>query len=99
MQERCLWSDTSAEPALSPSSLEGQHSSEVVVIGGGITGLSTALHLAESGVDVTLIEAGNIAGGGSGRSVGFVNAGLWIPPEDIVKALGEADGERVNRIL
>lgn len=99
MQERCLWYDTSPESPLALSVLEGHHISDVVIIGGGITGLSTALHLAESGVKVTLIEAGDIPSGGSGRNVGFVNAGLWIPPEDIVKALGEADGERVNTIL
>ena len=99
MQERCLWYDTSPEAPLELTVLAGQHSCEVVVIGGGITGLSTALHLAESGVSVILIEAGDIPSGGSGRNVGFVNAGLWIPPEDIVKTLGEANGERVNTIL
>ncbi len=99
MKEECLWHGTSPEPALARAALQGDHAAEVAVIGGGITGLSTALHLAESGVDVALIEAGEIPSGGSGRSVGLVNAGLWIPPDDIVAALGEEDGERANAIL
>lgn len=99
MKEECLWHGTSPEPAPARAALQGDHAAEVAVIGGGITGLSTALHLAESGVDVALIEAGEIPSGGSGRSVGLVNAGLWIPPDDIVAALGEEDGERANAIL
>ena len=99
MKESCLWTYTSPEPTPDLAPLEGEHSAEVAVIGGGITGLSTALHLAEAGVNVALVEAGEIPSGGSGRSVGLVNAGLWIPPDDILEALGEEDGERVNTIL
>ncbi|RAR59498.1 glycine/D-amino acid oxidase-like deaminating enzyme [Onishia taeanensis] len=99
MKEQCLWHATSPEPAPQFEALEGERMADVVVIGGGITGLSTALHLAESGVDVSLVEAGDIPSGGSGRNVGLVNAGLWIPPDDILKALGEKDGERANAIL
>ncbi|GHC27688.1 L-pipecolate oxidase [Aidingimonas halophila] len=99
MQERCLWYATSPEPPLSLEALEGDHRADVAVIGGGITGLSTALHLAEAGISVSLIEAGDIPNGGSGRNVGLVNAGLWIPPDDIAETLGEVDGERVNATL
>lgn len=99
MKEGCLWHDTSPEPTLPLAPLQADHTSEVAVIGGGITGLSTALHLAEAGVGVTLLETGEIPSGGSGRNVGLVNAGLWIPPDDICEALGERDGERANAIL
>lgn len=44
----------------------------IVVIGGGALGLSTALHLVERGVAVTVIEAGALAGGSTGRSMGVV---------------------------
>ncbi|MCK2185162.1 FAD-binding oxidoreductase [Halomonas sp. YJPS3-2] len=94
-----MWHDTSPESALALTPLRADLTAEVAVIGGGITGLSTALHLAERGVSVTLLEAGEIPSGGSGRNVGLVNAGLWIPPDDICEALGQEDGERANAIL
>ncbi|KAA0010222.1 FAD-binding oxidoreductase [Billgrantia pellis] len=99
MKAQCLWHETSPEPCLELPALEGRQSADVIVVGAGITGLSTALHLAEAGTSVALIEAGEIPSGGSGRNVGLVNAGLWIPPDDICKALGERDGERANAIL
>lgn len=99
MKEQCLWHVTSPEPCLDLPALEGRQSADVIVVGAGITGLSTALHLAEAGTTVTLIESGEIPSGGSGLNVGLVNAGLWIPPQDICDALGEKDGERANAIL
>lgn len=99
MKASCLWTATSPEPNPQFGSLRGNHTADVTVIGGGITGLSTALHLAEAGISTTLIEAGDVPNGGSGRNVGLVNAGLWLPPLDIVKQLGESDGERINHIL
>jgi gamma-glutamylputrescine oxidase len=48
---------------------------DVCVIGGGITGVSAALHLAERGFDVVLVEAARIGAGASGRSGGQVHSG------------------------
>ena len=45
--------------------LEGDHRCDVVVVGGGFTGVSTTLFLAERGYDVTLLEANRIAWGAS----------------------------------
>lgn len=99
LSERCLWHQTSAETPLDYPVLASHEEVDVCVVGGGITGLSTAMHLAEKDIKTTLLEAGDIPSGGSGRSVGLVNAGLWIPPDDIVAALGKENGERVNTIL
>ena len=63
---------------------------DVGIVGGGYTGLSTALHCAQAGLSVQVIEAGAIGTGGSGRNVGLVNAGLWLPPAQVTKVLGEA---------
>lgn len=99
MKDRCLWYDISPESSLELDALYGDKEAEVVVIGGGITGLSTALHLSKEGVDVSLVEAKDIPEGGSGRNVGLVNAGLWMPPDDIINTLGREDGGRINTIL
>ena len=99
LSERCLWPETSAEKPLDSPSLASHEEADVCVVGGGITGLSTALHLAEQGIQATVLEAGEIPSGGSGRNVGLVNAGLWIPPDDIVAALGKENGERANTVL
>lgn len=56
--------------------LEGSRRADVCVIGGGFTGLSAALHLAEAGADVVLIEANEIASGASGRNGGQIHSGL-----------------------
>ena len=58
---------------LPPARFEGR--AEVAVIGGGVTGCSCALTLAERGVRVRLHEAGEIAAGASGRNGGFALRG------------------------
>ena len=68
---------------------------ELVVIGGGFTGLNAARVAAQEGLRVCLIEANTIGYGGSGRNVGLVNAGLWLPPNQIKQTLGGAGGERL----
>ena len=68
---------------------------DLVVIGGGFTGLNAARVATREGLRVCLIEANSIGHGGSGRNVGLVNAGLWLPPDQIKKTLGDARGERL----
>jgi gamma-glutamylputrescine oxidase len=55
--------------------LEGQRRCSVCIVGGGYTGLSAALHLAERGLDVVLLEANRIGWGASGRNGGQVGSG------------------------
>ncbi|OMH29172.1 FAD-binding oxidoreductase [Motiliproteus sp. MSK22-1] len=93
-----LWANTAIEaPDTRP--LTGHQTAAVVVIGGGFTGLSAALHLAEAGISVTVLEAEDIGYGGSGRNVGLVNAGLWLNPDDIEAKLGKEYGQRLNKTL
>lgn len=85
----------SAPPALPTPVLAGNLTCHTAIIGAGFTGLSTALHLAEAGVDVAVLEANTIGFGGSGRNVGLVNAGMWMRPDDVVATLGTAVGDRM----
>lgn len=58
--------------------LDGPRSADVVVVGGGYTGLSAALHLAESGQEVVLLEANRVGWGASGRNGGQVGSGQRV---------------------
>src|SRR5215218_2332432 len=79
--------------------LEGSVQADVVIIGAGFTGLSTALHLREAGVDVAIVEAAEPGWGASGRNNGQVIPTLSRPdPEDIV-AKHRASGERFVALL
>ncbi|EJC76229.1 NAD(P)/FAD-dependent oxidoreductase [Rhizobium hidalgonense] len=93
-----LWEKTAGEPpATAP--LEGAVSADVVIVGGGYTGLSSALHLAEAGSKVVLLEAKEIGFGGAGRNVGLINAGMWVMPDDLPGVLGPVHGERLLELL
>jgi glycine/D-amino acid oxidase-like deaminating enzyme len=79
--------------------LIGAAEADVIVVGGGFTGLSTALHLREAGVDVAIVEAMEPGWGASGRNNGQVIPTLSRPdPEDIVAKHGAA-GERFVTLL
>lgn len=54
--------------------MSGTESKHVVVIGGGILGASAAAHLARGGARVTLVTAGSLADGASGRSIAWLNS-------------------------
>jgi glycine/D-amino acid oxidase-like deaminating enzyme len=93
-----LWERT-APPAPETKSLRENLSADVVIVGGGYTGLSAALHLAEAGTRVILLEAHEIGFGGAGRNVGLINAGMWVMPDDFPKELGPHYGERLLELL
>lgn len=98
MQPRCLWQSTA--PVAPPTrEFEGVLTADVAVIGGGFTGLSTALHLAQQGVRAVVLEARQIGFGGSGRNVGLVNAGMWVRPRVVVQTLGPEYGYRLLSLL
>ena len=67
--------------------LDGRIETDVCVIGGGFTGVATALMLAEHGVDVVLLEANRIGWGASGRNGGQVLAG-WSGEGALIKQMG-----------
>ena len=89
-----LYYDTAAAGPSTPP-LDGDGRADVVVIGGGYTGLSAALHLALRGVSVVLLEAEEVGFGASGRNGGQVNPGLKPDPDLVLKAYGADLGARM----
>src|SRR6202163_3124589 len=93
-----LWA-AATPPGPDLPELIGTQQADVIVIGAGFTGLSTALHLREAGVDVAIIEAAEPGWGASGRNNGQVIPTLSRPdPEDIIAKHG-AVGERFVGLL
>jgi glycine/D-amino acid oxidase-like deaminating enzyme len=93
-----LWAAVTQQGPELPQ-LEGSAEADVVIIGAGFTGLSTALHLREAGIDVAMIEAAEPGWGASGRNNGQVIPTLSRPdPDDIVARHGAA-GERFVAML
>jgi gamma-glutamylputrescine oxidase len=79
-------------PAPPPhAALAGETRADVCVIGGGISGLSAALHLLDRGFSVALLEAKHLGFGGSGRSGGQTIFGYASGQEKLEKLVGEAD--------
>jgi glycine/D-amino acid oxidase-like deaminating enzyme len=92
-----LYAET-ASPAPAAPPLEADVRTDVAVVGGGITGLSTALHAARSGATVVLLEAEEIGFGASGRNGGQVNPGLKLDPDTVERDFGADLGGRMNTL-
>jgi glycine/D-amino acid oxidase-like deaminating enzyme len=93
-----LWVATAPAGPRLPA-LEGEVTSDVVIIGAGFTGLSAAIHLREMGVQATVIEAVEPGWGASGRNNGQVIPTLaGHDPSAMVERHGEA-GARFNAVL
>ncbi|RJG08405.1 NAD(P)/FAD-dependent oxidoreductase [Massilia cavernae] len=82
------WLDT-APPFTAGAQGQVPQRADVVVVGGGFTGLSAALALARRGASVVLLEAGRVAGEASGHNGGQVNTGLFHDYADLSARLGE----------
>ncbi len=85
----------SAVPAPDRPALAGQIDADVCVIGGGIAGCSTALHLAERGYRVALLEAHRIGYGGSGRSGGQAIGGYACGQHKLERQVGFENARRM----
>ncbi|RWF68028.1 MAG: FAD-binding oxidoreductase, partial [Mesorhizobium sp.] len=77
-----------ANPAPDHPALTGDAEADLVVVGGGCTGLSAALHAAERGLKVVLLEGGKIGWGASGRNGGQIIPGLRKGAKELVRAFG-----------
>jgi glycine/D-amino acid oxidase-like deaminating enzyme len=94
------WDSTIADSSWRhPAPLQGQVEAEVAIIGGGFTGLSTALHLVrDHGISACLLEAGSLGWGASGRNGGFCGVGAsCLTHAQMVRRVGLAETERYYR--
>jgi len=89
-----LWEKT-ATPVSEYSTLAGEVAADVCIVGAGFTGLSAALHLAEAGTNVAVVEARDIGWGASGRTGGHVIAGLKRDPDEVESVLGVETGAKL----
>ncbi|MGI9387179.1 MAG: NAD(P)/FAD-dependent oxidoreductase [Methyloligellaceae bacterium] len=89
-----LWHHLAGAPPADQGKF-AQHSTDLVVVGGGITGLSAALRAREAGLSVTLLEQGQVGWGASGRNGGSVVVGLKGDPRKILSDFGEERGARL----
>lgn len=83
------------QPTRAFPALRGGVSASVAVIGAGFTGLSTALHLCERGIDVVVLDARQPGWGASGRNGGQVNAGFKHDPDEVEAVYGLERGRRL----
>lgn len=89
------WYQRSALPWSAQPALAGTSHADVVVLGGGLTGLSTALELAQRGYQVSVLEAHQVGWGASGRSGGQLLFGYGCDQSKLTAQLGMEDSRRL----
>ncbi|WP_439273597.1 NAD(P)/FAD-dependent oxidoreductase [Pseudochrobactrum sp. HB0163] len=82
------WYETSIPERPAYPAFDGSQQADIVIIGGGYTGLSAAYHLAVQGIDVVLVDGARFGDGASGRNGGQLNTGQRTWAEDLEKQYG-----------
>ena len=82
------WYEDTAGPRPEYPALDGDRTCDVVIVGGGFTGLSAAAHLAKAGTNVVLIEAHRFGDGASGRNGGQLGTGQRAWAEELEAEYG-----------
>ncbi len=94
-----MWARTAA-PAMPSPPLIGDHDADVAIVGAGYWGLSAALHAAERGARVVVLEAAEPGWGASGRHSGHVIPALSkLDPDDLLARLGPDTGRRFIELV
>ncbi|TPL43595.1 FAD-dependent oxidoreductase [Mesorhizobium sp. B2-4-6] len=95
MKDISLWQAVARNQRRRPA-LDRALDADLAIVGGGFSGLSTALHATEKGLSVVVLEAAVLAWGATGRNAGFVVPNFAKrDPDDIVALLGAERGERL----
>jgi gamma-glutamylputrescine oxidase len=93
---RSYYAASAPEPMRPPRpALTGEYRADIAVIGAGVAGCSAALHFAERGYSVALLEAHHVGFGASGRSGGQLIFGLAVGQKSLIAQVGRADARRL----
>jgi glycine/D-amino acid oxidase-like deaminating enzyme len=92
------YAQTAPAPLRAPP-IEGRVRADVAVVGAGFTGLSTALHLAQQGLSIAVLEGKEVGWGGSGRAFGQVVPFAKHHEDHILSTYGADYGERLINLL
>jgi glycine/D-amino acid oxidase-like deaminating enzyme len=92
-----LWAATAIAAPPAPA-LRANTRADIAVVGAGYTGLSAALHAAERGAKVVVLEAKEPGWGASGRNGGQVIAGIKIDPDAMDASFGRERGAIVRNL-
>lgn len=87
------WYHATVPAAPARPALSGTVRTRVCVVGGGLCGVSAALHLAERGIDTVLLESETIGHGASGRNGGQIVQGFSASMDRVAAAVGRADAQ------
>jgi glycine/D-amino acid oxidase-like deaminating enzyme/nitrite reductase/ring-hydroxylating ferredoxin subunit len=87
-----IWVSSTEGPEL--PTLEGRHTADVAVVGGGIVGIATAYRLKEAGLRVSVVEADRILTGTTGHTTAKLTAGHGLIYTHLEKHFGEPDAKR-----
>ncbi|MEM7733289.1 MAG: FAD-binding oxidoreductase [Pseudomonadota bacterium] len=89
------WYAATATPPGPYEALKGDVTADVCVIGAGFTGLSAALHMAEAGRRVVVLEAQRVGFGASGRNGGQLGSGQRMDQHYVEKLVGRDDADKL----
>jgi gamma-glutamylputrescine oxidase len=89
------WYAATAHPPPDHPPLRGETRADVAIVGGGYAGLSAALHLAQAGLDVALVDAHRMGWGASGRNGGQLSHGPRIDIRKYERMVGDDDAAKV----
>jgi gamma-glutamylputrescine oxidase len=89
------WYAATSTAAAPYDTLKGAHTADVCVIGAGYTGLSAALHLAQAGRKVVLLDAQRVGFGASGRNGGQLGSGQRVEQDTLEALMGEPEATKL----
>ena len=81
-----IWTQTASMPRFAP--LEGSRKTDVLVIGGGITGILCAWMLRQAGADCLLLEAKRLCGGTTGGTTGKITSQHGLQYHRLIREFG-----------